>query len=258
MANRIQDAFHTIEANEDLKNSTIQFLLSERQKRTAHTARPALYRTIAAACVMLFLVIGISGYQMLQTPVSYVSIDINPSVELALNRFDRVVSATAYNEDGEIILAGLSVKGKKYMEAIDIIIESEAMSVYLTNEAELVFTIAANNDNKKNQLRAGIANCAGCMKHGGQSLGADIGIVTEAHVNGLSMGKYSAYLQLVQYDDTVTVDDCQRMTMSEIHGLINKHEQCEMNPNVDENGRDCDDNSSEAHGSHNRHGMKKH
>lgn len=256
MVNRIQDAFHTIEANEDLKTSTMQFLKSERQKRTTHTVGPALYR-IVTACVMLFLVIGISGYQILQTPVSYVSIDVNPSVELALNRFDRVVSSTAYNEDGEIVLSGLSVNGKKYMEAIDIIIESEAMSVYLTNEAELVFTIAANNDNKESQLRAGIANCAGCMKHGGQSLGVDIGIVAEAHENGLSMGKYSAYLQLVQYDDTITVDDCQRMTMSEIHGLINKHEQCEMNPNVDENGREYDD-SSETHGSHNRHGMKKH
>lgn len=133
----------------------------------------------------------------------------------------------------------------------DIIIESEAMSSYLTNEAELVFSVAADNNNKENQLRNGIAGGAGCMKHGGQSLGVDIDIVTAAHENGLSMGKYSAYLQLVQYDDTVTVDDCQQMTMSEIHGLINHHKQYDMNPDAGGSGGD---NASEAHGSHYRQG----
>lgn len=243
MANRIQDAFHLVEANESLKASTIQFLQSERQKRTGHTTYPARYRTIIAVCVMLFLITGINGYQFLQTPVSYVSIDINPSVELALNRFDRVVSAIAYNEDGESILAGLSVTGKKYTAAIDMIIESEAMSAYLTDQAELVFTVAANDGKKENQLRVGIANCAGGMKYGGQCFGGDIGIVTEAHEKGLSMGKYAAYLQLAEYDDTVTADDCRRMTMSEIRGLINRHKECGMD--------------QETHGNRYRHGNHK-
>lgn len=253
MVNKIQDAFHAIEASEDMKTSTIRFLQSERQKRTVHTAHSARYRTVTA-CIMLFLAIGIGGYQILQLPVSYVSIDVNPSVELALNRIDRVISATAYNEDSETVLTGLSVNGKKYMKAIDIILESEAMSAYLTNEAELVFTIAAGNGNKESQLRAGVANCSGCIKHGGQSLGADIGIVAEAHEKGLSMGKYSAYLQLLQYDDTVTVDACRQMTMSEIRGLINHHQQCNMNPDADGNGSGSCGNSSEAHGNRQRHG----
>lgn len=239
MANRIQDAFHTIKANEEMKTSTVQFLQSERQKRTADRVRSAFYRQAAAACAVLFLVTGISGYRILQTPVSYVSIDVNPSVELALNRLDRVISATAYNEESRFVLAGLSVNGKTYMEAIDMILESEAMSVYLTNKAELVFTVAAGNGNKENQLRAGIADCSGCVKHGGQSLGADIGIVAEAHEKGLSTGKYSAYLQLVQYDHTVTVDACRQMTMSELRGLINQHKQCGMNPDAVGNGGGC-------------------
>lgn len=248
MVNRIQDAFYAVEASEDVKISTIQFLQSERQKRTERKAGTTLYRTIAAVCVILLFVTGISGYQILKIPVSYVSIDINPSIELALNRFDRVVSATAYNEDGEIILAGLAVTGKKYTAAIDIIMESESMGEYLTKEAELIFTVAANNGEKENQLRNGIANCQGCSRHGGRSFGAAIDTVAKAHGNGLSLGKYSAYLQLVQYDETVTVDACRQMSMSEIHGLIDKHQQHGRDDDGSKNTRGCAGDSKGPHG----------
>ena len=48
-------------------------------------------------------------------------------------------------------------------------------------------------------------------------------IVSEAHGHGISIGKYSAYLQLAKYDDSVTVEDCHEMSMSEIHRRISEH-----------------------------------
>ena len=224
MANKFHDAFDKIEASDELKRVTLGFLQAERQKRAGHKIRPAVFRTMAAVCAMLILAIIIGGYSMIQTPVSFVSIDVNPSVELALNRFDRVVSAKGYNEDGESVLDGVSVKWKKYTEAIDLIIDSANMSAYLTSEAELVFTVAAGSSDKNNELRTGINSCSGCMKHGGQSLGADMESVSKAHENGVSLGKYSAYLRLSQYDETVTVDDCRSMSMAEIHDQIKEHE----------------------------------
>ncbi|POP33556.1 hypothetical protein C3B58_06960 [Lactonifactor longoviformis] len=243
MANRIHDMFEPVKASEELKESTAAFLQAERRKRTAHFFRPAVYRTIAAVCVMLMLLAGIGGYSVMGTPVSYVSIDVNPSVELALNRFDRVVSATAYNEDGEVILEGLAVKGKKYTEAIDLILDSADKSAYLTPESDLVFTVAAKNREKKRELRTGIENCSGCMEHGGESISADIGTVTEAHHHGVSLGKYSAYLKLSQYDETVTVEDCRDMTMSDIHHQIKEHEQGGKHRNGEANETDDGDSS---------------
>lgn len=224
MVNKFHDALDKIEASAELKCVTLEFLQAERQKRARHKIRPAVFRTMAAVCAMLILAIIIGGYSMIQTPVSFVSIDVNPSVELALNRFDRVVSAKGYNEDGKSVLNGVSVKWKKYTEAIDLIIDSANMSAYLTGEAELVFTVAAESRDKNSELRTGINNCSSCMKHGGRSLGADMESVSKAHENGVSLGKYSAYLRLSQYDETVTVDDCRSMTMAEIHKQIKEHE----------------------------------
>jgi len=80
-----------------------------------------------AACLLLFFMLGggIWGYY---TPVSYVDIDINPSLRLELNIFDRVINVEPLNEDArnfikitgslpgnmEECLEEITVKAKKY------------------------------------------------------------------------------------------------------------------------------------------------
>ena len=134
------------------------------------------------------------------------------------------MSAAAYNEDGEIVLDGISVKGKPYVEAIDTIVESDAMSGYLTQDAVLTFTVASQVDKKEQSLQAGVEQSHGCKGHGGQSVNVDASLVTEAHGHGVSFGKYAAYLELAQYDGNVTVEDCRSMSMSEINHQIDAHE----------------------------------
>lgn len=224
MTNKVHDAFDKIEASEELKSSTMQFLRVEREKRSPRQARPVWRKPLAAVCAVFVLLVGIGGYYTTQMPVSYVSIDVNPSVELALNRYDRVVSATAYNEGGVIVLEGVNVRGKLYTDAIDTIVESDAMEPYLTKNSALTFTVAAENRGKKAAILDGIESCSGCQKHGGESYTADVASITAAHESGLSFGKYAAYLMLSQYDSTITAEDCQDMSMAEIHSQINEHE----------------------------------
>ena len=224
MANKIHDAFDGIKADPRLIESTKQYLSEKYQKKPRLIHRLAFQRVLATACMVLILAVGIGGYSWIQTPVSYVSIDVNPSIELALNRIDRVVSVTAYNTEGDEILKNLPLIGKNYTDAIDMIVESKDMSIYLTDESELVFTVATAS-NRESELKSGVEKCSSHIDHKSQSVSADIEVVPKAHDHGLSVGKYYAYLQLSKYDDTVTVDECKDMSMREIHGLINEHEQ---------------------------------
>lgn len=224
MANKIQDAFDGIQADTQLKESTKQFLREEYAKRSQPANHKPYRKLLAAACLFVFLLTGAAGYAWVQAPIAYVSIDINPSIELALNRLDRVVSATAYNTQGEKILNSLKLNGKKYTAAVDIIIGSREMTVYLEKESELVFTIAADNGHYL-KLRKGVERCSGHIGYESHSVHADAGLLTTAHESGLSLGKYYAWQQLVQYDASVTADECEDMSMSKIHGLIQEHEQ---------------------------------
>ncbi|MCI9078766.1 MAG: hypothetical protein HFH68_07560 [Lachnospiraceae bacterium] len=223
MAGKIHNAFDHIKADSQLKESTKQFIAKRHNdKIPAVRCHPELYKKFAIICIAIVIVAGINGYLWIKTPVSYISIDVNPSIELALNYFDRVVSVTAYNQEGGEVIKNLSLTGKIYTSAIDTIVESETMNAYLTEESELIFTIAAKSSHE-NGINTGIKECCGHSGHISQSITTDTGIVQNAHDNGLSIGKYYAYLQLIQYDDTITIDDCRDMSMSEIHGLITEH-----------------------------------
>lgn len=224
MGSKLQDVFDDIKADAKLKESTKEFLANERRKTERRFHPQIFYRTFAVVCTMLLLAIGIGGYYWISVPVSFVSIDVNPSMELGLNRLERVVSVTAYNPQGEEILRGLSLKGEKYTEAIDTVMESPAMERYLTEEAKLVFTVAATGS-LENIIEAGVEGCSNHSGHKCYNVSVDMETAASAHDNGMSVGKYYAYLQLSQFDSTVTLDECKHMSMEEIHNHLDEHGQ---------------------------------
>lgn len=239
--NRIRDAFDCIEASQELKASTKDFLRDARQREGRRAvgrrrSRPAFRLALGTACAMAALFLCIGSYAMLWMPVAYVSIDVNPSLELELNRLDRVISGKAYNEDGQRILEGVPVKGMYYEDAIERLVASESMQPYLTQDGGLTFTVATDSAPREEQMLADIARSSGCVEHGGISARADMSLVEEAHENGLSLGKYLAYQVLLQYEPTVTVEDCHEMTMSQIHGRIEEHEHGENHGNGSSHG----------------------
>lgn len=224
MGSKFQDAFDEIKADDQLKEFTKTFLANERRKAERRFHPQVFYRSFAAVCTILLLTLCAGGYYWARVPVSFVSIDVNPSMELGLNRFERVVSVTAYNPQGEEILQTLSLKGKKYTDAIDMVVESQAIKRYLTDEAELVFTVAAGGSFEK-VIEAGVENCSKHSGHKCHNVSADMETAALAHDNGMSVGKYYAYLQLSQYDSTVTLEECRHMSMEEIHGHLMEHGQ---------------------------------
>ena len=75
-------------------------------KKTVVYKQLRKYGTVAAAAAIL---LGFGGNHIYNTALacSYVSLDINPSIEYTLNRQDRVLDVTAVNEDAEEIVAQL-------------------------------------------------------------------------------------------------------------------------------------------------------
>lgn len=229
LENRIRDAFGCVKADEGLKGATKEFLRDARRREDGRGTekrrfRPAARLAFATACTMLAVFLGIGSYALFWMPVAYVSIDVNPSLELELNRLDRVIDVRAYNEDGEEIAGNISVKGLRYEDAIERIVGSEKMQPYLTEDAALTFTVATGNSQKEERMLAEIARSSGCVEHGGSSVRADVSLVGEAHENGLSLGKYLVYQLLLQYEPSVTVQDCHDMSMSQLHHMLEEHE----------------------------------
>ena len=117
MSNRIREAFDDIHAEKELKEHTKEYLRRNvyQKKRTLWTAPVR----IAAAAVCLFLVALAGGSWLYLVPTAYISIDINPSLELGVNRFDRIVSVEGFNDDGARLAEQLDIKYMDYNDALE-------------------------------------------------------------------------------------------------------------------------------------------
>ena len=86
-------------------------------------------RWLAAACAALVL-LGAGGgglaYQRSHAVASVVSLDVNPSIELKVNRNEKVISCTALNTEAAAVLfdmnGGADLKGTKLDVAVNAIV----------------------------------------------------------------------------------------------------------------------------------------
>ncbi len=78
------------------------------------TAKIIAWAASAAAAIVL---IDVSSWAYL-SPYTYVSLDVNPSIEYSVNRFDRVLSVSAVNGDGTEILDHLDLRNQAIDEAV--------------------------------------------------------------------------------------------------------------------------------------------
>lgn len=173
---------------------------------------------LAACAVLIALGIGGGAYAY-QTPLAYVGIDINPSIELGVNYFDRVVSAEGVNADGQDILSETNVVGMSYEEALASLNDSLTNKGYLTADAAVAVTVMCDDDSRCSNLEETSQRCFSSAGQGVHCSRATSTEHHEAHESGLGMGKYLAWRSLVDAGVDISADDVAHMTMSELRAL---------------------------------------
>ena len=101
----------------------------------------------AAAVVVLAMTFGIR--QMIGRTVAVVGLDVNPSVELSVNRNNKVISAEALNAEGRELIADLNLKGTDVNTACSAIVGSMLTKGYLTDSTNSVLVSVRSGDAEK-------------------------------------------------------------------------------------------------------------
>jgi hypothetical protein len=216
MKDKLREAFQQVRAEDELKRSTRAYLYRE-TRGYARARRGILRRAlVAAACFVVFLLAGSWVYL---TPTVAISIDINPSIELGVNRFDRVVSATGYNEDGEALLVSLDLRFLEYSDAVSQILQSETVVGLLSDDQVLTIVVVGDDEAQSARVLSDMQSCTEGTQNA-HCYSAHSEEVEAAHDMGLSYGKYQAYLELQALDPTLTPEQVQGMTMREIRELL--------------------------------------
>lgn len=205
MKTRVREAFTPVRAGEQMKR---EVLLSIRSKR-----HPVLRRSFVAVALLLAL-LSFGGYTY-YTPVDLLSIDINPSIELEINRYERVIGWNTFDEEAQSIAAESRLRHRGVEEALTSILASRYLSE--NEEKPLIqLTLASRSPLREERIFETM------LRWGAQSSAevickrSSLEHVRAAHRSGLSLGKYHSYL-LLSEEEELTLEEVREMTMREIH-----------------------------------------
>lgn len=230
MNSAFKSALNKVKADENLIKKTEGYLMKNASlvKNESVPVKRNLFlgkRVIAAACAALLLCGGsIGAYAYYKTPVSYLSLDINPSVELGINSFGKVVSATAYNADGSTILKGQSLMNSSVQDAVKALVQSANRNGFIAKDGSTVISATSETDNSttaselQNEAENG-ADDAISSDGDKATVQTDNVALTrrdEARKLGITPGKLNLIQKLQKLDPSITVDQYKDAKVTDI------------------------------------------
>lgn len=217
---KIKTAFEEV-CTEDLKKPTLEFV-RENQNKTEKTSRnrffvPA-FPAMAGGFFAVILAVLIPVYFF---PTVFISVDINPSLELGINRLNRVVSVKGFNEDGEILAKKLDIRFMDYQDSLNLILKNPKISELLAADGVMSFCVVGRNRGKNQEMKI-LSMLEEKTKKNGKTFChyADFKDVKDAHHKGLSYGKYKAVMQLKKNHPEIQPENFRNIPMKDIHRML--------------------------------------
>ena len=135
-------------SGQEQQNQVMLLRLQRRMRRLA---------AAAAACVCLVFIGGGSFYYHMENRrvESVIGIDVNPSVELSINRNGRVLKVRALNEDAVSIIDGMDLEGVDLNVAVNAVVGAMVTHGYLDDlDNAILVTVSNDSVRKARELRS--------------------------------------------------------------------------------------------------------
>ncbi|MBQ2812632.1 MAG: PepSY domain-containing protein [Clostridia bacterium] len=187
------------------------------------------FAAVAAALIVL-VGAGVFGYNYRTASnavASIVSIDVNPGIEMTLNKNAKVLEAKALNADAEKVLEGLELKGTQANTATSAIIGSLLKNGYIDELANSILISVEDNDDARgeklqNELTAQVtatleesaASAAILAQH---TDGKDKNAAEEY---GISSGKAALVEKIIDANPTYNKEELAKLSVNELNLII--------------------------------------
>lgn len=196
-----------------------------------------LTKTVSAAMAILMLGTVATACSTNNTAeaVSYVAIDINPSVSLTLDKNDKVLSVYAANEDAQVLLYEEDLIGLTAEEALNKIAELSVELNFINENnygVDILVEGKVNKDSVIATAQSAFSSEDGDLNvnlssEGTFSLQRNLNAVkaqysANASVQNMDISKFRLVLEAQSVDNTLTVTAAAEMDKDELIDLINK------------------------------------
>lgn len=201
-------------------------------KRARGTKKTGWLKTaccIAAALVLMAVgVFAANG--IISKPVTVISLDVNPSIELKLRGSGRVAQAKALNDDAQKLLEGMELEGTDKNTAVNAIIGSMVRAGYLNSlsNSVLVTVEGKNASGVEKEIMEIINGILAQSINGGAVVGQKLTKSGEAALlaqrHGISEGKAQLVLEVARLNPMLVPDELAKLSINELNVLLSAKE----------------------------------
>ena len=190
------------------------------------------WTSLIAACLAVMLLGGGLFYQRANAVASVVSLDVNPSIELKVNRSEKVLVCTPLNEDAKAILADMSngadLKGAKLDVAVNAIVGSLVRNGYLNSISSAIMISvedkdAARAEKLQRELTSAVDGVLQTSEAKAavltQTLTQDAAREQQARENNISTGKAALVNHVLAINPSLKFDALAKLSVEELKDL---------------------------------------
>ena len=190
------------------------------------------WTSLIAACLAVMLLGGGLFYQQVNAVASVVSLDVNPSIELKVNRSEKVLVCPPLNEDAKAILAdmgsGADRKGAKLDVAVNAIVGSLVRNGYLDSISSAIMISvedkdAARAEKLQRELTSAVDDVLQTSEAKAsvltQTLTQDAAREQQARENNISTGKAALVNRVLALNATLKFDALAKLSVEELKDL---------------------------------------
>lgn len=192
---------------------------------------------LVAAVLILVLIGGGGGLSFYHNQVnavaSVISLDVNPSIELQVNRNETVLSCTAMNEDAAVILSdmggGTDLEGTKMDVAVNAVVGSLLRHGYLDSiSSAILISVEDNDQDRASRIREELVTVVDGILHESssqstvysQNITVDTNLEALAQNNNISSGKAYLVNQVIALNNSLNFDALVALSVEELQDLI--------------------------------------
>ncbi len=227
---KIKSAFEN--ATPNVLNSVLKECESQERKVISMTKKSNLSKVFIGLAAALVIVLGgvlsITLYQNTNAIATTVSIDVNPSVEIQINKNDRVIDVKALNEDGKTVIGDMNFKGSDLKVTVNALIGSMVREGFINELANSILISVDNSDPEKSaaiqrELSAIADNLLKKENFSGavvsQTIDHNHHCESEAKEYGISEGKAQLINEILKNHQNYDFEDLAKLNITELNLL---------------------------------------
>ncbi|GBF74052.1 hypothetical protein PA598K_02382 [Paenibacillus sp. 598K] len=185
-------------------------------------SHPAARRiaALAAAIAVALVLVTVPGLIRSYSEVAYyLAIDFNPSLELGVDKHERVVELRSWNADGAEIIRGMTYENIALQEVLEQIVERARTGPYLTGDSQAAIVTSIAADLKSDdQLGARIAGEVRQLLESALDLtvtvlSAPVQLRDEAEVQGVTPGQMAVHLLSRYNGDPIRLEELREQSI---------------------------------------------